>query len=432
MPPHARSRLSAAPDADGAMDFDFIDDENGGRFVLVGGPIAQLRQLVAGGDVDGAARLYEETGAAARDELLAEAATASFETRKGIAQMFKRARDFGAAGKVFQLSRQEGEAAACFEQASEFASAAECWERAGEVLKAAAAFERAGKTDAALPLYRKAGAAERVAECLARGQRYVEAAREYRALGNTHAEVETLRGGLTADPTQVELAARLAELMMLHGRKEQATQLLTETARRAPAAKSHPQFLTLLAAGLEAAGNAAAAANVRAHLKTLPQAPAAPAVEARPDARAEPGADAYGFLKALPMFADLSLPDMKALYRVCTLKTFQPGQHLIETGQPGRGLFVLVDGQVEVYAGPDANSRLLNTLGVGAYVGEISLVQDGPTSARVTARTPVKALFISREAFHQYVYGAPAAALRIYQLFTTNLAERVRVLSAAR
>jgi CRP-like cAMP-binding protein len=59
-------------------------------------------------------------------------------------------------------------------------------------------------------------------------------------------------------------------------------------------------------------------------------------------------------------------------------------------------------------------------------------VQDGPTSARVTARTPVKALFVSREAFHQYLYGAPQAALCIYKLFTHNLAERVRALSAAR
>jgi tetratricopeptide (TPR) repeat protein len=412
-------------------DFEFLDDDAGGRFVPVGGPIAQLRQLLAKADVDAAVKLYEGAGGGARDELLQEAQSASFETKKAIAQMFKRARDFAAAARVFLLAKVEAEAAACFEQAGEFALAAASWARAGEVLRAAAAFERAGKTDEALELYRQAGAVDRAAECLARGHRYPEAAKAFRALGNTHAELESLKAGLMAAPSNLEVVCRLSELMLAHGRTEQAAQLLIQTAKAVAATKDDVPFLTLLAQALDAVGNAPSAAKVKARLAELPK-PEAPVVPSTPRATAEPGGDAYGFLKALPMFAELSLPDMKALYRVCTLQSYAPGQHLIETGQPGKGLFVIVDGQVEVYAGPDASSRLLNTIGVGGYVGEISLVQDGPTSARVTARTPVKVLFISREAFHQYCYGAPSAALRIYQLFTWNLAERVRVLSAAR
>lgn len=419
----------------GFSDFDFVDDENGGRFVPVGGPVVELRQLVAKGDLDVAVKLYEETGSSAREQLLQEAAAASFETKKAIALLFRKARDFKAAARAFAHAKLDGEAAASFEQAGDYPAAAACWARAGEVLKAAAAYERAGQTKEAVELYRQAGAAERAAECLARGQRYLEAAQEFRAQKNTHAEVEALRAGLSAEPGNLELAARLGELMLQHGRKEQAAQLLIETAQRSPAAKENGAYLTLLAQALDAVGNAPAAAKIRARLQGMPAVSTAPVVAATsPGAAAihTPQADAYGFLKALPMFAELTLEDMKALYRVCQQRTFAAGQHLIEIGQPGKGLFVIVDGQVEVYAGPDAGSRLLNTLGVGGYVGEISLVQDGPTSARVTARTPVKVLFISRDAFHQYVYSAPTAALRIYQLFTYNLAERVRVLSAAR
>lgn len=412
-------------------DFDFVDDEQGGRFVPTGGPVVELRQMVAKGELDNAAKHYEETGAVARDGLLQEASTASFETKRALAQMFTKARDFGAAARVFQHAKLETDAATAFEHAGEFLLAAAAWERSGEVLKAAAAYERAGKTDQALELYRGAGAPERAAETLARGNRFVEAAREYRRLQNMHAEVESLRAGLNVEPGNLELATRLGELMLQHGHTEQAAQLLTETTRRAPLAKDDVRFLTLLAASLEAVGNAAGAGKVRARLNELPKVAAAPVLMGTPVAPA-PGADAYGFLKALPMFADLALNDMKALYRVCTLQAYEAGQHLIEIGQPGRGLFIIVEGQVEVFAGADAQSRLLNTLGVGGYLGEISLVQDGPTSARVTARSKVKVLFISRDAFRQYVYGAPAAALRIYQLFTSNLAERVRVLSAAK
>lgn len=416
-----------------ALEFDFVDDASGGRFMPVGGPIIQLRQLLARGEVDTAVRIYEETGSSARDELIQEGLSASFETRKHIATMFKNARDFAGAALVFQAGKHETDAATCFEQAGDFAAAAPCWARAHEVLKAAAAWERAGKTEQALELYRQAGAHERVAECLARGHRYYEASQAFRALNNAHAEIEVLRLGVTAEPGNLEIVSRFAELMLQHGRKEQAAQLLMTTSKVAPGAKDHARFLTLLAAGLEAIGNAPAAVKVRARLAELPPAgEVAPVVPAQAAPATELSADAYGFLKALPMFSELSLTDMKALYRVCTLRQFTPGQHLIEPGQPGKGLFVIVDGQVEIFAGADANARLLNTLGVGGYVGEISLVQDGPTSARVTARSAVKALFIGKDAFRQYLFGAPMAALRIYQLFTFNLAERVRVLSAAK
>lgn len=412
-------------------DFDFIEDENGGRFVPVGGPIVHLRQMLARGDVDGAVQLYEDTGSVSRDGLIEEALTASLETKKSIAQMFKRARDFAAAAKVFQQARIDVEAAPCFEQANDFASAGASWARTGEVIKAAEAFERAGDTDQALEMFKKGGAHARIAECLVRGHRYFEAAQAFRALKNTHAEVETLRTGLSAEPTNVDVAARLAELMMQHGRKEQAAQLLMETTKRAPAARDHVPFLQLLAIGLEALGNTAAAAKVKARLEELPKGEP-PIIQATELVDTAPTADAYGFLKAIPMFASLALPDMKALYRGCTVQAYAAGQHLIEPGQPGKGLFVIVDGQVEVYASASATARLLNTLGVGSYVGEISLIQDGPTSARVTARAAVKALFISRDTFKQFLHSAPSAALRIYQLFTFNLAERVRVLSAAK
>lgn len=423
-----------------SSDFDFVDDASGGSFVPVGGSIVQLRQLVTRGEIDAAVHLFEENGGLGRAELLDEAKTASFETKKAIGQLFKRARDFEAAAHCYQQARVENEAAICFEQALHFAEAAGCWARAGELLKAAGCHERAGQVDAALAIYRQAGAGDAVAECLARGRRFTEAAAAFRELGNIHAEIQTLRAGLQVEPDNVTLALRLSTLLHQHAHHQQAVDLLVETAKRSPAARADVACLRLLAAALEATGNVASAAKVHARLRELPQGELAgapgpaelPVVTGTAEPKGEPGGDAYGFLKAMPMFSELAIADMKALFRICALRTFAPGQHLIETGQPGKGLFVIVDGQVEVYGGPAEGSRLLNTLGVGSYVGEISLVQDGPTSARVTARSQVKALFVSRAAFLQYLYSTPSAALCIYRLFTVSLAERVRVLSAAR
>ena len=203
--------------------------------------------------------------------------------------------------------------------------------------------------------------------------------------------------------------------------------------RSSAEAQTDSGFLDQLAVALEVTHNTKAATKVRAKHASLglPRQVASPGAPVLTEVKSA-GPDGYGFLKALPMFAELALVDMKSLYRICSQATFAPGQHVIEIGQPGKGLFVLVDGMVEVFGGPDASSRLLNTMGAGAYVGEISLVRDTPTSARVTARTAVKALYLSSDAFTKYLDSNPAAALCIYRLFTQNLAERVRVLSAAK
>ncbi|MBS1151277.1 MAG: Cyclic nucleotide-binding domain protein, partial [Myxococcaceae bacterium] len=227
-------------------------------------------------------------------------------------------------------------------------------------------------------------------------------------------------------------ARRLAELMVQYGHPERAVQLLLDTARSVPEGKQDAGLLSELAQMLELCGNPSAAEKVRVKIAALVASPPVRAPRPKAEAAKSPGPDGYGFLKALPMFAELTLGDMKALYRICTEATFAPTQNVIQIGLPGAGLFVIVDGIVDVYGGPDASSRLLNTMGAGSYVGEISLLRDEPTSARVTARTAVKALVISRNAFAEYLYNNSAAALCIFRLFTLNLAERVRALSAAR
>ena len=416
--------------AEHSSDFDFVDDDSGGRFVAVGGPLLQLKAHLARGDIDAAVALYEETGGAARDGLIEEAKSASFELKKAISLMLVRARDFGGAGLVFELARLENEAAKNYAQAGSWAAAGACFVRSGELLKAAACFERGGKVERALELYESAGAKEPLAQCLARQQRFDEAAAVYRGLGNTHAEVEVLRFAVQGRLGGLGSIRRLAELMVQYGHAIKAAALLMDTVRNVADARRDGSFLELVAQALELTHKPDAAAKVRNKIGLL-SAPGLVTAPTLPAAGSKPTPDGYGFLKSLPMFAELALPDMKALYRSCSELAFAAGQHVIEIGQPGKGLFVIVDGMVEVYGGADVGSRLLNTMGPGSYVGEISLVRDSPTSARVTARTAVKTLFVSRDAFTDYLFNNTAAALCIYRLFTQNLADRVRVLSAA-
>ncbi|MGV3624129.1 MAG: tetratricopeptide repeat protein, partial [Archangium sp.] len=269
-----------------AAEFEFLDDDQGGgQFIPVGGPVAQLRGLLARNDVDGAVHLYEETGGGARTGLLQEASVASFDLKKAIAHMFKRARDFATAAAVFELANLQAEAAPCFEQANDFVRAAAAWKKCGELIRAAAAFERAGKTDEAIELYGQAGAKEQMAEALARGRRFEAAAALYKDLGNLHAEVETLRAALAATPGSTSAAMRLAQLHAQHGQIPRAVEILMEAARTASSARNDPTLLEYLARLLEAMNNPSAAAKVRARIgqgSPVPAPAPIPVVQAAP------------------------------------------------------------------------------------------------------------------------------------------------------
>ena len=87
------------------------------------------------------------------------------------------------------------------------------------------------------------------------------------------------------------------------------------------------------------------------------------------------------------------------LARVRSLLTPIPvaaGQVLIECGAPPREFAVIADGEVLV-SDPDGNE--VAVLGPGAIIGELALLRDPPTGARVTSLTPVVVYVGNRREF---------------------------------
>jgi CRP-like cAMP-binding protein len=100
-------------------------------------------------------------------------------------------------------------------------------------------------------------------------------------------------------------------------------------------------------------------------------------------------------LRRLPVFAGLS---RRALERVDSLLTpivFADGDVLCHEGRLGREAFVIISGEVEVSRG----SEHLATLGAGAVVGEMALLDRAPRTATVTAAGTVEALVMSAQEF---------------------------------
>jgi CRP-like cAMP-binding protein len=77
-----------------------------------------------------------------------------------------------------------------------------------------------------------------------------------------------------------------------------------------------------------------------------------------------------------------------------------PGDELIAEGEAGQGIFLILKGQIEVSKkDPGGDKIQLATLKEGDVFGEISLIQDSPTTATCAAVTRGELLFLPKKDF---------------------------------
>jgi CRP-like cAMP-binding protein len=78
------------------------------------------------------------------------------------------------------------------------------------------------------------------------------------------------------------------------------------------------------------------------------------------------------------------------------------GDVIVREGEPADALFVVEEGEAEAVAtGGDGRRWSLGRLGPGSCFGEIALVLGVPQTAAVVARTPMRLLRLSADAYRR-------------------------------
>jgi CRP-like cAMP-binding protein len=98
-----------------------------------------------------------------------------------------------------------------------------------------------------------------------------------------------------------------------------------------------------------------------------------------------------------------------------------PGTDLIREGDAGRGLYIVLSGEVEVLKGEEPFETTLATLRAGDVFGEIALVRGTPATATVRAARQSTVLFLAREYFERLMQALPA----LRSFFETLTEERL-------
>ena len=129
--------------------------------------------------------------------------------------------------------------------------------------------------------------------------------------------------------------------------------------------------------------------------------------------------EAKRFLLSIPVFG--ALPDRAAdeLLELIQVRRHHPGEVVCTEGEPGREMFVVRSGLVEVtkQAEPEGPSTSLARLGAGDCFGEMSLIDLQRRSATVTACEETELYVLSNKDFYTlYTYDPEGYTLVIMNI----------------
>ena len=127
---------------------------------------------------------------------------------------------------------------------------------------------------------------------------------------------------------------------------------------------------------------------------------------------------------SLIMFDELNDNDVAVLIENCEKLQFKARDLVIDHGQKGRGIFILLQGQCRVVT---TDGQLLDTLQSGDIVGEVSFVDQRNTVARVIALGDLSAAVIQEDLLRAWIKRDPAFGARFYLGVARTLAYRLRL-----
>jgi CRP-like cAMP-binding protein len=125
--------------------------------------------------------------------------------------------------------------------------------------------------------------------------------------------------------------------------------------------------------------------------------------------------DLADVLGALPLFSRLSKRQVRGLAKLAKIADYSPDDVIVQVGDPGDSFYVVLDGRAAVMG----RSR---ALGPGDFFGEMALLDGGPRSATVTAKTGTRTMRLPRRGFLKAIEQDPGLARAIME----ELAGRVR------
>jgi cytochrome P450 len=125
-------------------------------------------------------------------------------------------------------------------------------------------------------------------------------------------------------------------------------------------------------------------------------------------------------LAELELFQGCEADDLERVAALARREVrFAPGERVYEEGDPARDCYLIVDGEAEVTVA----GRFLDEVGEGEAIGELGLLDRGPRTASVVARTPLVVQVIEADGFDSLLDSAPSVTQALLRQVSRRLRE---------
>ncbi|HTB64561.1 MAG TPA: mechanosensitive ion channel family protein [Opitutales bacterium] len=149
------------------------------------------------------------------------------------------------------------------------------------------------------------------------------------------------------------------------------------------------------------------------------------------DPAAEARAAAAAALRAHSIFSFLSVAQVDDLVQHSAVVLFAPAEPLVEQGDEGSSMFLIVQGYVDVRVTREGATKIVTQLGPGDCLGEMSALTGEKRSATVVALVEVEAVEITHAAFSAFVRHNPEVLNRLGELLAQRQQANVQTASGA-
>jgi CRP-like cAMP-binding protein len=125
----------------------------------------------------------------------------------------------------------------------------------------------------------------------------------------------------------------------------------------------------------------------------------------------KPEIDIAALLARLPLFSTLTAPQIAPLAAAARKRNLVRGEMLFQKGDPAKGFFVVVSGQVKLaFPSVQGNEKVVEIIGPRQSFGEAVMFMDKPFPVFAQALVDTVLLFIGRDALFRLLESDPTFA----------------------
>ena len=132
------------------------------------------------------------------------------------------------------------------------------------------------------------------------------------------------------------------------------------------------------------------------------------------------------FLRHVFLFKDLDDTENRNVCALLREETFKQGDRILTEGRAGDALYVIWSGRVRVSRKFDQESFVLTELGPYDFFGEMSLIDDSPTSATVDAIVETTLFKMTGKDFKAITSEHNALSSKLWESVARSLTTRIR------